>query len=29
MLQYKEKVWLSIYGTMMITKDYVDKNIRK
>ena len=29
MLQYKEKVWLSIYGTMMITKDYVNKNIRK
>ena len=27
MLQYKEKVWLSIYGTMMITKDYVNKNI--
>ena len=29
MLQYKEKVWLSIYGTMMITKDYVNKNIRE
>ena len=28
MLQYKEKVWLYIYGTMMITIDHVNKHSR-